>query len=527
MVKRRAGWYFRMRVPADLKPIFNSHVVRSLQAATPAAARLRAIRAAAAAPAIWHEVRTMIADFLGKPLDLLQPGDLVGCDRKTALADIERLSPEARRQLRARLEQILRDQFMAVREMRAELEATTTVIDVMRLVRQEGKIEGMREAIAAGAHPAAPPSPALPQLPAAPDPFAELKAEARLPWTDHLEKFFEEQGLAPKTTTEYRHTYERLKQVIGEKPAGLVSHDDLSNFMDVLRRTIKPRQGRTSPAAGTQNKHATALTSFFNWAGKKRLCRRGIAEDLGATKAAKKEEQLFTRRPFTTDELDRIFSQPLFTGCRTEHFINVPGRTIIRDHRFWLPPLALCSGGRLNELSQAQISDVKKFGEAYYLFIRTEFEPGEDSPEEIEQIKSLKTVNAKRLSPIHPILIKMGFLRYYERRKREALADGLLFPKFGYGQLYNQRILVNANAKDARTSFHSFRHNFKDALRDAGARDELQDRLLGHAAKTPGARYGEPLTPGEARWFFEAVKFSCLAHLCELGATSEGHDATA
>jgi integrase len=163
--------------------------------------------------------------------------------------------------------------------------------------------------------------------------------------------------------------------------------------------------------------------------------------------------------------------------------------------------------------TQAQLTDVKLFGDVYYLFIRTEIEPGEDTPEEVEQIKSLKTENAKRLIPLHPTLIRMGFLKYYERRKSQKLADGRLFPTFGYGQFYNQRLLVNAKVKSARTSFHSFRHDFKDAIRDATKNEELQDRLMGHAPKRSGARYGEPLTPGEARSFFEEVTFPSLAHL--------------
>ena len=164
-------------------------------------------------------------------------------------------------------------------------------------------------------------------------------------------------------------------------------------------------------------------------------------------------------------------------ACKSSHFINVRGDTLV------------------NELTQAQLTDVKLFGDVYYLFIRTEIEPGEDTPEEVEQIKSLKNENAKRLIPLHPTPVHMGFLKYYEHGKGQKPVDGRLFPTFGYGQFYNQRLLVNAKVKSTRTSFHSFRHDF-NVIRDATKNEELQDRSMGHAPKRSGARYGKPLTPG-------------------------------
>src|SRR5260221_14689738 len=85
-----------------------------------------------------------------------------------------------------------------------------------------------------------------------------------------------------------------------------------------------------------------------------------------------------TRHSFTADELTRVFYQPLFIGCKSEHHIHVPGNTLIRHHRFWLPPLALHSGGRLKELTQAAVRDVEDRGGAIYMFIRTEADEDED-----------------------------------------------------------------------------------------------------------------------------------------------------
>jgi integrase len=49
--------------------------------------------------------------------------------------------------------------------------------------------------------------------------------------------------------------------------------------------------------------------------------------------------------------------------------------------------------------------------------------------------------------------------------------------------------------KDARKSLYSFRHSFKDALREIGAEDHVQNALMGHAESGTGRRYGTKRKP--------------------------------
>ncbi len=73
LVKRRASWYVRSRIPADLRPGIGEHVVRSLHTSDLATARRRALHVAAGMGSVWHEVGGEIVTALGKNIEALPP----------------------------------------------------------------------------------------------------------------------------------------------------------------------------------------------------------------------------------------------------------------------------------------------------------------------------------------------------------------------------------------------------------------------------------------------------------------------
>jgi integrase len=50
--------------------------------------------------------------------------------------------------------------------------------------------------------------------------------------------------------------------------------------------------------------------------------------------------------------------------------------------------------------------------------------------------------------------------------------------------------IARIGVKTTKTSFHSFRHTFKDACRNAGIQPDLNDILLGHSLPGMAGRYG-------------------------------------
>jgi integrase len=110
--------------------------------------------------------------------------------------------------------------------------------------------------------------------------------------------------------------------------------------------------------------------------------------------------------------------------------------------------------------------------------------------------KSLKTDAARRCIPVHPALIQIGFLDFVARRRKEKGAR--LFNKL---VVYRDRCTKNwsrwwARYQDGHVSkmpekvFHSLRHGFTDATRDARIAEDIRKALLGHAGGDVTSKYG-------------------------------------
>ena len=116
--------------------------------------------------------------------------------------------------------------------------------------------------------------------------------------------------------------------------------------------------------------------------------------------------------------------------------------------------------------------------------------------------KRLKTANATRLIPVHPELVKFGFLAYV--RMMKAQGETRVFPELSKGktgyysdpyQKWFKRLMASVNATAPRTSFHSFRHSFRDALREAGITEEIVRQLCGWSGSGMESTYGSGFKP--------------------------------
>jgi integrase len=147
-----------------------------------------------------------------------------------------------------------------------------------------------------------------------------------------------------------------------------------------------------------------------------------------------------------------------------------------------LPLLALFSGARRGELAGLTVADVKK--EEHTRGWVLSFNPDK------ERGKKLKTKQSERMVPLHPELKRLEFLEFVDEAKRGGGADAWLFaaisPRSKDGakawSKWFGRYLRSIGITDTRKVFHSFRHNFIDALRSAGVSEELNTALVGHSA---------------------------------------------
>lgn len=105
-------------------------------------------------------------------------------------------------------------------------------------------------------------------------------------------------------------------------------------------------------------------------------------------------------------------------------------------------------------------------------------------------LRPLKNRQTKRFLPIHPELIRLGFLDYVAERRRAG--DLQLFPEarrdanghYGdhvtdwFARLLKARGLRGQGINSGNLTLHSLRHTFEDALRDAGIEETLEGKAL-------------------------------------------------
>lgn len=167
---------------------------------------------------------------------------------------------------------------------------------------------------------------------------------------------------------------------------------------------------------------------------------------------------------FSTSELKAIFSSP--------EVANDP------QMRF-LCTLAMITGARIEELCQLSTLDFRNEGSIYYISINREFD------------KRTKNLNSIRAIPIQKTFVP--YIKEYLAGKGNAF--DLSKDKYGrkssaIGKRFNRHVRNRLKLQKTK-SFHSFRHGFKTACRDAGIAEEVHDRLTGHASSKTSRKYGD------------------------------------
>jgi integrase len=193
------------------------------------------------------------------------------------------------------------------------------------------------------------------------------------------------------------------------------------------------------------------------------------------------------RTSFEIAELQLLFDAPVFTAH--EFPVGAHGAA-----GFWLPIVALFSGAMQAELGSLTAANVQTDAETgvALIYIVSERARG----------KRLKTEASERVVPVHPEVIRLGFLSYVEARRKGDGANAWLFPSVApdrsragvpaWSQWFG-RYLRAAAVTDKAKVFHSFRHTVKDALPRGRTDHEVREALIGHAqASTVSWGYGAP-----------------------------------
>src|SRR5665213_1520875 len=303
-----------------------------------------------------------------------------------------------------------------------------------------------------------------------------------------------------KTAADVKRVIALATELIGpDKPMALIDIEDVKRVRDALaslppnylkmsanksanaQQAISANVSGASLSVKTQDKYYTMFKQILIWAANEGYLDKvpGANVKVAGLKKIVPGEQ---RDPYSPDQLIKIMKSPLYTGHKSEDCRHKPGTLVIRDGYFWTPLIALFSGMRLGEILQLQKADVKLENVVWFFDICK----GEE--------KSLKTASSKRRVPVHQTLVALGFLDY-----AKACPAGRLFPEIKKGNdgyhshnfsKWWRRFAVHVGFKSSRTAFHSFRHNFLDALRAAETPEYVNKALAGHSDNSVHSQYG-------------------------------------
>jgi integrase len=295
-----------------------------------------------------------------------------------------------------------------------------------------------------------------------------------------------------------------------------ISRDQLREYRETLRR-LPPNHSKFKALRGlslqeiveharasgmpgssekTVQKYTTMTMSIFRFAEEESIIEKNPAVVLRALNTARKRKSLLEtdkpnmRLPWSSAQLERLFS--------SEEFRNLPVVSSLR----WVPLIAVFHGIRLNEICQLEVGDVKFIENVPSIKVTNivsaedddlaegrEWKPADNEDnfgDDEEVLKRVKNTGAVRDIPIHPNLISAGFLKLWERARNNGqhrIFEDIPVAKSGYYSdifskrfsRFKEKILHTGR----RVTFHSFRHNFRDACRNAGVSTELALALGG------------------------------------------------
>lgn len=305
--------------------------------------------------------------------------------------------------------------------------------------------------------------------------WSDSSKKAVRPVFRFLRELFTEREAASLTREEAREAVELLQSL----PTNVTKRKETKD-LSAPEAALKNRDGHLpslSPKS-VNDAYLMHISSMFNWARKEQWVPVNPFEGLSVHDPVDDADR---RDPFTSSQLQKLFSEGPWVRPWE------PDREGAGD--FWVPLLCLFHGLRLGEAAGLRVEDVEDVEGTPCIHLRA------------YDNRSLKTKEARGTLPLHPELLRLGFLAHVMARKADGeelvFEEGTANNRGQVGTAIGKRFsrLVKRQRLEGRKlGMHSFRHNFEDRLREA----ELPDRTALALArrKEAGARggYGDGLS---------------------------------
>lgn len=332
---------------------------------------------------------------------------------------------------------------------------------------------------------------------------------------------------SPKTKFKQDAQARLFKDVIGGKTlVSAIDRERARKLLDTVKmlpaNTVKKFKGKTASevvriaaerqltpmSVTTVNSYMSAFVSLLDFAVAEHIIEKNPATGLRlASDGVKRKDK---RLPFTVSDLKAIFAAPLYRGCVDDGAgYNRPGPNRPRRGRFWVPLVSLFSGMRLNEICQLTEDDIAVEDGTDIILVRSDK----------EGLKRVKTSAGHRSVPIHPELKRLGFLDHVAAVRAKHPAKARLFPELttastGYPSdnfsKWFANFLDKVEIKDNRKNFHSFRHTFRDGLREAEISQERVRELGGWSSGSTEDDYGSGTRPSTLAREIAKVRYEGL-----------------
>lgn len=312
------------------------------------------------------------------------------------------------------------------------------------------------------------------------------------------------------TAKKYHEDLGLFVELRGDRPVNQYTHPELLQFRDQLERlpANMRRSGRYRkrsivellameiPEAHrldirTVNNRMSRVAAVFAYAYQLNLIPREIGQGLQFRLSVDQWAER-KREPFTSEDLRLLFFEALPFDRR-------------RPHDAWLPLLGLYTGCRVGELCQLHTDDVREVDGVLCLDILTQSQAGGG--------RQVKTRSSRRLVPLHPDLIVVGFLEFVAQVRLSGKKDLFAVDPHYYSQRFAK--LKSKLIDSEKKVFHSFRHTLDNTLKQADVPKDKRNSITGHAPVTiVDGTYTQPFDP--------RLKFAALIKVGSFGLDVKG-----
>lgn len=267
----------------------------------------------------------------------------------------------------------------------------------------------------------------------------------------------------PKTYTIKKTAIEALVAFLGPKAkVHAITRSDLARWYQDMRE-----KGASTPTLTNKQSYIGGKGGFFEWAMASGHYPRGDNPASGHVSYSQREKRARKKLGFKAYDTAQI--QALFAP---------EALAKLSESARWASLLGLYTGARASEVGQLLIKDV--FEEDGIPCLRVS---DEGEHQKVKTEVSLRTV------PLHPELIKIGFLKWVDDKRKAG--ESRLFPAAkatavnGQGnwitKAFSRHLVeVGKGWEPAKRGFHSLRKTFIQELQGAGVVSELRAQIVGH-----------------------------------------------